>query len=145
MRHRRLGLTRTLLQASVRTPVTRHYLDHASTSPGRLEAVDPKSATLSDGVGDLGRIHHEGMVARQTAEEAREDLAAMVGARSREVVSTSDAAEAMGVDAYRSLRLSVGWCSTQANVEAATAALPGIMRDLRALRHDPHDRQHDKP
>ncbi len=145
MRHRRLSLTRTLLQASVRTPVTRHYLDRASTSPGRPEAVDPKRATLSNGIGDLGRIHPEEMVARHAAEETREPLAAIVGAWNREVVFTSNATGAMDVDAYRSLRLSVGWCSTQADLEAATAAVSGIMRDLGALRQDPHDRPHDKP
>ena len=125
--------------------MTRHYLDHASTSPVHPEAVDALSAALNDDVDDLGRIHHEGMVARHTVEEAREHLAAMDRARSREVVFTSGATEAMGVDAHRSLRLSVGWCSTQADVEAATTALPGILQDLRALRHDPHDRLHDRP
>ena len=145
MRHRRLSLTRTLLQASVRTPVTHHYLDRASTSPGRPEAVDPKRATLSNGIGDLGRIHHEEMVARHAAEETREPLAAIVGAWNREVVFTSNATGAMDVDAHRSLPLSVGWCSTQADVEAATAAVSGIIRDLGALRQDPHDQPHDKP
>ncbi len=145
MRHRRLSLTRTLLQASVRTPVTHHYLDRASTSPGRQEAVDPKRATLSNGIGDLGRIHHEEMVARHAAEETREPLAAIVGAWNREVVFTSNATGAMDVDAHRSLPLSVGWCSTQADVEAATAAVSGIIRDLGALRQDPHDQPHDKP
>ena len=62
-------------------------------------------------VGDLGRMHHEGM----------------------------------GVDLHRSLRLSFGWCSTQTDVEAATTALTGILQDLRALRHDPHDRPLDRP
>ena len=129
----------------MRTPVTRHYLDRASTSPGRPEAVDPKRATLSNGIGDLGRIHHEEMVARHAAEETREPLAAIVGAWNREVVFTSNATGAMDVDAHRSLPLSVGWCSTQADVEAATAAVSGIIRDLGALRQDPHDQPHDKP
>jgi len=52
--------------------------------------------------------------------------------------------EGMGVDTYRSLRLSVGWCSTQTDVEAATTALPGNLGDLWALGHDPHDRPHDR-
>ena len=129
----------------MRTPVTRHYLDRASTSPGRQEAVDPKRATLSNGIGDLGRIHHEEMVARHAAEETREPLAAIVGAWNREVVFTSNATGAMDVDAHRSLPLSVGWCSTQADVEAATAAVSGIIRDLGALRQNPHDQPHDKP
>jgi cysteine desulfurase len=41
--------------------------------------------------------------------------------------------EAMGVDAHHSLRLSVGWSSTEADIDAALSALPDILRDLRAL------------
>jgi cysteine desulfurase len=42
--------------------------------------------------------------------------------------------QAMGVDADRSLRLSVGWDTTDADVDAALEALPPILADLRALR-----------
>ena len=40
----------------------------------------------------------------------------------------------MGVDAQRSLRLSVGWNTTDADLDAALDAAPGILGDLRALR-----------
>jgi len=48
--------------------------------------------------------------------------------------STSPVFEAMGVDAQRSLRLSVGWNTTDADLDAALDAVPGILGDLRALR-----------
>ena len=48
--------------------------------------------------------------------------------------STSPVLEAMGVDAQRSLRLSVGWNTTDADLNAALDAVPGILGDLRALR-----------
>lgn len=41
---------------------------------------------------------------------------------------------AMGVDAHRSLRLSVGWNSTSRDVDAVAAALPEVLRELRSLR-----------
>jgi cysteine desulfurase len=41
--------------------------------------------------------------------------------------------EAMGIDAHHSLRLSVGWSSTEADVDAAIDALPRVIADLRAL------------
>lgn len=41
---------------------------------------------------------------------------------------------AMGVDAHRSLRLSVGWSSTPADVDAVADALPEVLRELRSLR-----------
>ena len=39
----------------------------------------------------------------------------------------------MGVDAHHSLRLSVGWSTTVADVDAALAALPPILSGLRSL------------
>ena len=39
------------------SPVTRAYLDHASTSPLRPEARDAMVAALDGLIGDPGRIH----------------------------------------------------------------------------------------
>lgn len=75
--------------------VTRHYLDHASTSPLRPEALAAMQAYWSAGGGDPSRIHAEGMAARHALEEARERTASLLGARSREVVFTSGATEAI--------------------------------------------------
>lgn len=50
---------------------------------------------LSTIVGDPGRIHEEGMAARVALEAAREEVATLVGARSRSVVFTSGATEAV--------------------------------------------------
>jgi cysteine desulfurase len=75
--------------------VTRHYLDHASTSPARPEAVEAMVSWLSRGAGDPGRIHAEGLEARVAVEDARERVAGLVGARSREVVFTSGATESI--------------------------------------------------
>jgi cysteine desulfurase len=75
--------------------VSRHYLDHASTSPPRPEAVEAMVSWLRQPAGDPGRVHAEGLAARAAVEEAREQVAALVGARSREVVFTSGATEAI--------------------------------------------------
>ena len=115
--------------------MTRHYLDHASTSPLRAEAATAMAAMLTGVVGDPGRIHHEGMVARHAVETAREQVAAHSGsACASEVLEPSPVLEAMGVDAQRSLRLSVGWNTTDADLDAALDVVPGILGDLRALR-----------
>ncbi len=74
---------------------TRHYLDHASTSPLRPEALAAMSAWLAQPVGDPGRIHAEGMAARGGVETAREQVAGLLGARPRSVVFTSGATEAI--------------------------------------------------
>jgi len=77
----------------------RHYLDHASTAPLRPEARDALIAALGT-VGDPGRIHQEGMEARYAVERAREQVAALVGARPREVVFTSGATESIAAVAF---------------------------------------------
>jgi cysteine desulfurase len=75
-------------------PATRHYLDHASTSPARA-AVKAAMVPLLTGGLDPGRVHTEGRMARALIEDAREQVAALLGARPREVVFTSGATEAI--------------------------------------------------
>ena len=52
---------------------------------------------------------------------------------SSESLEPSPVLEAMGVDAHHSLRVSVGWPSTDADVDHLLAALPAVLADLRAL------------
>jgi cysteine desulfurase len=53
---------------------------------------------------------------------------------SSESLEPSPVLEAMGVEAERSLRVSVGWSSTDDDVDAFCAALPGVLERLRSLR-----------
>lgn len=84
--------------------MSRHYLDHASTSPLRPVARDALVAALDAGIGDPARIHEEGMAARVLVEQAREQVAALVGARSREVVFTSGATESIAAAVWGASR-----------------------------------------
>lgn len=54
---------------------------------------------------------------------------------SSELLEPSPVLRAMGVDADRSLRASVGWPSTDADVEQFATAFPIVMEQLRALRN----------
>ncbi len=72
----------------------RVYLDHASTSPARPEVVEAMAAWLGSAA-DPGRVHTEGRTARAVVEDAREAVAALLGARPREVVFTSGATESI--------------------------------------------------
>jgi cysteine desulfurase len=78
----------------------RHYLDHASTSPPRPEVVEAIVAWLGRATGDPSRVHTEGLTARVAVEEARERVARLLGARSREVIFTSGATEAIAAVAW---------------------------------------------
>jgi cysteine desulfurase len=53
---------------------------------------------------------------------------------SSETLEPSPVLEAMGVDAERSLRISVGWPSTRHDVERFVEVFPGIVERLRGLR-----------
>ncbi len=55
---------------------------------------------------------------------------------SSEALEPSPVLEAMGVDADRSLRISVGWNNTDADIDCLLDVLPPILGELRALRGD---------
>src|SRR3954452_14706939 len=81
--------------------MTRAYLDHASTSPLRPSA---RAAMLEwIDAADPGRVHTEGRMARAAVEDARDKVAALLGARSREVVFTSGGTEAANAAVYGAL------------------------------------------
>lgn len=80
--------------------MTRAYLDHASTSPLRPVAFDAMLPYLREHHGDPARLHAEGRTTRVAVEQAREHVAALAGARPREVVFTSGGTEAVNAAVY---------------------------------------------
>ena len=71
----------------------RIYLDHNATSPLRPEARAAMIDAL-DFAGNASSVHAEGRMVRKVVEDAREAVAALVGAAPSEVVFTSGATEA---------------------------------------------------
>lgn len=71
----------------------RTYLDYNATAPLRPEARDAVVAAL-DVFGNPSSVHAEGQRARALVDQARESVAALVGAEPSEVVFTSGATEA---------------------------------------------------
>jgi len=69
------------------------YLDHAATTSMVPAAVEAMSAHLLE-VGNASSLHASGRRARRVVEEARESIAAALGARPGEVVFTSGGTEA---------------------------------------------------
>jgi cysteine desulfurase len=64
----------------------------------------------------------------------RAGIAAHSGsACSSESLEPSPVLEAMGVDAHHSLRLSVGWSSTDADIDRLLDALPRVLAELRSV------------
>ena len=83
--------------------VARAYLDHASATPLRPVALDAMLPFLRGPRADPGRVHTEGSVVRVAVEQAREQVADLVGARPREVVFTSSGVEATNAAVFGAL------------------------------------------
>ena len=106
----------------------RAYLDHASSSPLRPEALAAMLPYLRDHPGDPGRLHAEGLTARVAVEEARERVAARFGARAREVVFTSSGTEAVDTAIWGALARAGGGHVVTTAVEHS-AVLESVRRD----------------
>lgn len=68
------------------------YLDHGATTPMLSEAIDAYVTTAHE-VGNASSLHAQGRCARRRVEEARERVAAALGARPSEVVFTAGGTE----------------------------------------------------
>ncbi|MDE2577841.1 MAG: cysteine desulfurase [Hyphomicrobiales bacterium] len=76
--------------------MSRRYLDHNATAPLRPQAREAMLAALGQ-TGNASSIHAEGRAARAVIENARADVAALVGAPARNVIFTSGATEALAL------------------------------------------------
>lgn len=72
----------------------RTYLDHAATTPLDAEVAEAMASALREGWGNASSIHAEGRAARARLDRARDDVAAAIGARAREIVFTGGGSEA---------------------------------------------------
>jgi cysteine desulfurase len=98
-------------------PVARAYLDHASTTPPRPEALAALTRWATLPTGDPGRVHQEGHVVRDALETARGQVAALVGVAGRQVVFTSGATEAVNAAVWGATRAAHGAPVLSAAVE----------------------------
>ena len=73
--------------------MTRSYLDNAASTPLVPAAIDAVTAELAR-VGNASSLHASGRAARSRLEDAREQLAAAIGAHPTEVIFTAGGTEA---------------------------------------------------
>jgi len=81
----------------------RAYLDWNATAPLRGEARDAMAAAM-DVIGNPSSVHAEGRAARRLVEDARGQVAALVGADPRNVIFTSGGTEANALALTSGLR-----------------------------------------
>jgi cysteine desulfurase len=72
----------------------RIYLDYAATTPTDPEVVKAMMPYLSDIFGNPSSIHSFGQETRAAVDEAKDKIAALIGARSEEIVFTGGGTEA---------------------------------------------------
>ena len=72
----------------------RVYLDHAATTPVDPEVAEAMARVYRDGPGNPSSIYAEGRAARALIDQAREQVAAAIGATPGEIVFTSGGTEA---------------------------------------------------
>ncbi|MGH9100378.1 MAG: aminotransferase class V-fold PLP-dependent enzyme, partial [Acidimicrobiales bacterium] len=78
--------------ATVAPPLT--YLDHAASTPMRDEVVEAMAPFAAQVFGHPSGHHRQARAARQALEDARDQVAQLLGAAPREVVLTSGGTEA---------------------------------------------------
>jgi cysteine desulfurase len=88
--------------------VARAYLDHASTTLPRPEAIAALTQWATLPPGDPGRLHEEGRIVRDALEIARSQVADLVGVAGRQVVFTSGATESINAAAWGATRPAPG-------------------------------------
>jgi cysteine desulfurase len=88
--------------------VARTYLDHASTTPPRPEALAALARWAPLATGDPGRLHEEGRTVRDALETARAQVADLLGVAARQVVFTSGGTEAINAAVWGATRAAPG-------------------------------------
>jgi cysteine desulfurase len=74
--------------------VKKVYLDHSATTPIRAEVAQAMMVAMTEQFGNPSSVHSFGRAAKKALEEAREQVAQLIGAQPGEIVFTSGGTEA---------------------------------------------------
>ena len=116
------------MTTALRLPI---YLDNSATTPVDPRVVEKMLPFLGDQFGNPASTTHVfGRTAARAVEEAREQIAALIGADSREIVWTSGATESNNLAIFGSARLlreeGLGWSLFPAFLLCATESAPRL-------------------
>jgi cysteine desulfurase len=111
----------------------RIYLDNNATTPIDPAVLDALGESLRALYGNASSIHREGQAARRALEDAREAVAQLIGATSRELVFTSGGTESNNAAIYGSLSGRGAAHIVSTAVEHPSVTEP--LRDLAARGH----------
>ncbi len=106
------------------------YLDHNATTPLLGEVLEAMQPFLTTHFGNPSSAHAYGREARHAVEQARESVAALVGAKASEVIFTSGGTEATALGLRGTLPLPLD----AAHVISTTVEHPATARTVDALQ-----------
>ncbi len=107
------------------------YLDHHATTPIAAEVIEVMGRALADLSGNPGSVHAPGRAARAAIDQARRQVAKLVGSREREVVFTSGGTEANNLALRSAWRVQVEQGRTR--IVSSTVEHPSVLNTLKAL------------
>jgi cysteine desulfurase len=82
----------------------RFYFDHNATTPVSPEVLETAVECLGQVYGNASSIHHFGQAAKQRLENARRQVAALIGCQPREIVFVSGGTEADNLALFGTVR-----------------------------------------
>jgi len=109
------------------------YLDHAATTPLAPEVLDAMMPWLTEGFGNPSSLYHLGRAARKAVEDSREEIAAFLGAKPRELIFTSGGSES---DTAAICGLSYARRDRGRHVLASAIEHPAVLKSLARLQQD---------
>jgi len=114
---------------------TRVYLDHNATTPLDSAALEAMLPYLRESYGNPSSLHWFGQRARAAVEEAREQVAALVGATAPEIVFTAGGSESDNMALRGALAM-----ATAARRKLVTTAVEhhAVLNTAKALRDEGH-------
>ncbi len=113
--------------------MNRWYFDHNATTPAAPEVIAALGPCLGEVYGNASSIHHFGQQARQRLEQARRQVADLVGARPNEMVFTSGGTEANNLAV---LGLARGAEPGRRHVITSTIEHPSVLDACRQLARE---------
>ena len=100
------------------------YLDHNATTPIAPEVLELVTAVLQNQVGNPSSLHSAGRSARVLVDEAREQVASLIGASPSEIVFTSGGTEANN---FALLGVALGLGKTHGHIVTSQVEHPSIL------------------
>ena len=109
------------------------YLDHAATTPLAPTVLQAMMPWLAGDYGNASSLYYAGRAARKAVEDAREEIAAILGAKPREIVFTSGGSES---DTAAICGVAEARRDKGRHVLASSIEHPAVLRSLARLRAD---------